>query len=204
MIRINLLSEGRKPVVARKAKASLDLGGQDPNNLLLLAGLIVALVILGGWWYRMNSELKAIQSQVREAQRLAEELRPIIEQVEKYKVQKVALEAKVQIIENLKRKQQGPVHIMDQISQALPDLLWLDDMQVSGTKVSLRGKAFNTNAVAAFIENLNAVPDFHEPDTRDIQSSGRDADLYSFRVEFIYEQALPEGEEAAAAEEETL
>ena len=38
MIRINLLSEGRRPVVARKAKPTLSLGGQDPIEATFNSG----------------------------------------------------------------------------------------------------------------------------------------------------------------------
>ena len=43
-----------------------------------------------------------------------------------------------------------PVRILDQVSQALPELLWLDRMSLQGGSVELQGQAFNTNQVATF------------------------------------------------------
>lgn len=182
MIKINLLAEGRRPVVARRAKPALGFGGQDPNNLLVIAGLVVGALVVGGWWYQLNAELTARQRQVKAAQRRYAELEPIIKQVEEFKRKNEDLERKVNIIKDLKAKQKGPVRIMDQVSRALPELVWLEDMSVIGTTLNLRGKAFNTNAVAAFIENLVKVEDFEEPDPKNIQVSGKEGSIYDFQM----------------------
>lgn len=201
MIKINLLSEGRRPVVARRTKASLSIGGRDPNNVLLIAGLVLGALIAGAWWYRLNSELHEKQRLVRAAQARYEELRPIIQQVEEFKQKSQDLENKVRVIKELKAKQKGPVQIMDAVSKALPELLWLDDMSVIGQTVTLRGKAFNTNAVATFIENLTNVPEFEEPDPKNIQITGRGGeDIYTFQLAFAFRLPEVEGQEEAQAE----
>ncbi len=200
MIRINLLSEGRRPVVARKAKASLSLGGQDPNNILIIAGCVLGALVVGAWWYRLNSEFNEMQRRVRAAQVRYDELRPIIKQVDDFKKNSEDLERKVEIIKDLKRKQEGPVHVMDMVSRSIPELLWLDDMSVVGTTLSLRGKAFNTNAVAAFIENLGNVAEFEEPDPKNIQIGGRaGTEVYNFQMTISIKPMVSEEEEAAEA-----
>jgi type IV pilus assembly protein PilN len=195
MIKINLLAEGRRPVVARKIKPKLSLGGLDPSLVILAAGVLVGLLAAAGWWYLVAADLDEIQGQVARAQREVEELRPIIEEVEAFKLKQADLTKKINVIKDLKAKQTGPVHIMDEISRALPDLLWLSNMRMQGDLVSLRGSAFNTNAIAALIENLNRVPEFKEPDTESIAQEGR-GDLYSFAVNFRFSPHKPP--EAAA------
>lgn len=199
MIKINLLAEGRRPVVARKAKPALSLGGQDPNNLLLFAGFVLGALVVGGWWFQLNSELTARQRQVKAAQRRFAELEPIIKQVQEFKQKNEDLERKVQIIKDLKAKQKGPVRIMDEVSRALPELVWLEDMSVIGTTLNLRGKAFNTNAVAAFIENLGNVEDFEEPDPKNIQVGGREGNVYDFQMSITLRPPKLEGDEKEPA-----
>lgn len=200
MIKINLLAEGRRPVVARKAKPTLSLGGQDPNNLLMIAGVVLGALVVGVWWYQLASELADRKREVKTAQRRYEELRPIIEQVEVFKKKNEDLERKVQVIKDLKAKQKGPVRIMDQVSRALPDLVWLDDMSVIGSTLNLRGKAFNTNAVAAFIENLRKVEEFAEPDPKNVQISGRAGNVYDFQMSITFRPPkLVEDEEEPAS-----
>ena len=196
MIKINLLSEGRRPVVARKAKPKLGMGGQELGNIMLFAGLIVGVVAVGIWWFMLNSKLKDIQSEVRRAQSEYDSLAHIIQEVEEYKAKQADLEAKVSVIKQLKNAQAGPVQIMDQVSRALPDLLWLDSMTVTGIAVDLRGKALNTNAVASFIENLDKVPEFDEPYTRNVRKSGGSEDThYTFQITFNYKPIRPEGDD---------
>lgn len=200
MIKINLLSEGRRPVVARRDKPKFPWGDAEPSNLLLLAGLILGVLIAGGWWWVLNSKLGDAEDKVRRAEARYAELEPIIKEVEDFKKKKEDLERKVHVIQDLKRKQQGPVHIMDMISKALPELVWLESMQVTGQTVTLRGGAMNTNAIAAFIENLDKVPEFKEPDPRSVQR--RTEAAYTFELSFNFVQILPESEAEEGAGDE--
>ena len=70
---------------------------------------------------------------------------------------------KIKVIGDLKLNQSGPVRVMDLISQALPELLWLDRMKMEASNIEIEGRAFNTNAVANFIERLDRMPEFEEP-----------------------------------------
>ncbi len=199
MIRINLLSEGRRPVVARRAKPKLSLGDQDPSAIFLGAGIILGLLVAGVWWFLLNQDVRAADDKVRKAKREVEELRPILEEVADFKKKQAELERKIGVIKDLTLKQQGPVHIMDEVSRALPDLVWLSQMNFRGRTVDLRGQAFNTNAIAAFIENLDKVPEFREPDTKDV-SRGGGGRTYNFRISFRFDQRPPpEPQEPAAA-----
>lgn len=187
MIRINLLSEGRRPVVARKTRPKISIGDQDPSLYFLGGGLVVGLAIAGIWWMVQNSKIKAVDADIRVAQREVNELRPILKEVKDFKAKQRELERKIKVINDLTLKQQGPVHIMDRVSRALPDLVWLRTMNFRGRTVDLVGTAFNTNAIASFIENLDKVPEFREPDTKDI-SRNRGGGAYNFRISFRFDQ----------------
>lgn len=185
MIRINLLSEGRRPVTARKKAPSsgFDLGGIDPGSLALIGALLLGLLVSLGHNLLLGRTVKNTQAQVDEAQIEVDKLAPIIAEVQQFKNKKAKLENKVDIISQLKANQQGPVQIMDEISRALPELLWLDRMQVSGELITLSGRAFNTNAVANFLENLDRVPQFQEPVLQDTSQTGQ---TYSFVIRFNF------------------
>lgn len=194
MIRINLLSEGRRPVVARRLKPKLSFGDQDPSVLFLSGGLILGLLVAGIQWWSLDGQLDDVNRKVSIKKREVEQLKPILDEVEDFKRKQAELERKIEVIQDLSRKQQGPVRIMDQISRALPDLLWLSSMNVRGTTVDLNGTAFNTNAIAAFIENLDKVPEFREPDPKNL-SRAQGGSTFTFRISFSFvQQALPEAE----------
>lgn len=202
MIKINLLSEGRRPVAVRKSPLSSlggggGGGGMDATSIALLAAIAVGLIVALGHNFLLGREVKDIEAQKVEAQAEVDRLAPIIAEVEQFKVKKAKLENKVEIIGNLKANQQGPVKIMDMISQALPELLWLDRLDVVGTTVTLAGQAFNTNAVANFIENLDRVPEFQEPVLQDATQSGlAGGSAYTFVVVFNFTHTPDEQEES--------
>lgn len=189
MIRINLLAEGRRPVIARKAKPKLALGDQDPSVLFLAGGILLAVLIAGGQWWLLNSETKRLDGRIGVAQAEVDALRPILEEVADFKAKKEELQRKIDVITELTLLQQGPVHIMDKVSRAVPDLLWLTQMNVRGRRVDLVGTAFNTTAIAAFIENLDKVPEFHEPEPGSVNQDR--GGIYNFRIAFTFVQDQP-------------
>src|SRR3954451_23016886 len=171
MIKINLLSEGKRPAAVRK-KSAVKLEGQAIGQWMLLAGLLVGVLALAGAWYLQNQKLEAKQKEVADAQHEVDQLASVIKEVEEYKDKKAELERKIGIINDLKANQRGPVRVMDYVSRALPELLWLDRMKMTASSIEIEGRAFNTNAVANFIENLDKVPEFDEPTLKTTEQLG--------------------------------
>ncbi|HJX26553.1 MAG TPA: PilN domain-containing protein, partial [Thermoanaerobaculia bacterium] len=153
MIKINLLAEGKRPTAVRKSKSAELLKGQDIGMWLLGAGLVLGILITAFFWWQLRDEQQAQQEEIARAQAEVEALAAVIKEVEDYKTKKAELEKKIGIINDLKLNQRGPVRVMDHISRALPELLWLDRMVMDDAMITVDGRAFNTNAVANFIEN---------------------------------------------------
>jgi type IV pilus assembly protein PilN len=192
MIKINLLAEGKRPVVARKSKSALGGGGGGPRefgNLLLVAGILAGLLGGGGWVLWTQSKLNQKIKEVQLAQKEVEALKQVIQEVEDYKIKKAELERKIDVINGLKANQRGPVQIMDQVSRALPELLWLSNLDVTPTTINLKGTAFNMSAVANFIDNLDKVEEFAEPilnDATQMASRAARLEVYDFKINLGY------------------
>lgn len=202
MIRINLLSEGRRPVVARKARPKVALGEQDPSLLILAGGLILGALIAAALFLFYNGQLTEARGKVEESKAEIKKLEPILKEVEGFKKKQKELETKINVITELDSARKGPVRVMDEVSRALPDLVWLQSMTVRGRRVTLNGQGMNTNAIAAFIENLGNVEGFREPDTKNVRRGrGR---TYSFSISFNFDNLEPpppaDAEVAADAE----
>jgi type IV pilus assembly protein PilN len=193
MIKINLLAEGKRPTAVRKSKSAELLKGQDIGQWLLAAGFLFGALVAAFFWWQVKEEKAAQDEEISAAQAEVAALASVIKEVEDYKAKKTALETKIGIINDLKQNQRGPVRVMDYISKALPELLWLDRMTMDDASITVEGRAFNTNAVANFIENLDKVPEFEEPTLKDTteQAGG----VYKFSIEFKYSfaKAAPEG-----------
>jgi len=200
MIKINLLAEGRRPTAVRKSKSAELLKGQDFGQWLLAAGFFVGLLVAAFFWWTTKEEKAAQDEEIAAAQAEVQALASVIKEVEDYKAKKTALETKIKVINDLKLNQRGPVRVMDYISKALPELLWLDRMTMDDALITIEGRAFNTNAVANFIENLDKVPEFDEPTLKSTEEQA--GGIYKFVIEFNYSfatQAKPaEGAPGAA------
>ncbi len=187
MIKINLLSEGRRPVAAKEPKKPVT-ANVDQASLALVALFALALLVALGHNFLLGRAVGEKKAEIAEAQREVDELAPIIREVEEFKARRAELERKVFVITDLKQRQHGPVQIMDHVSRSLPELLWLQKMEVLPNKILLTGQAFNTNAVANFIENLDLVAAFKEPVLKDTRF---DKEVYEFKIEFNYSFAPP-------------
>ncbi|MBZ0089224.1 MAG: PilN domain-containing protein, partial [Thermoanaerobaculia bacterium] len=200
MIKINLLAEGKRPVVARRARPSLAGAGGGPElaNLALVIGLVLGLLVAGGWWFLLSQKIKQRDREIAVAQKEVDELAQVIKEVEEYKAKKAELERKIEVINTLKDNQRGPVQIMDEVSRALPELLWLANMDVTATAINLRGAAFNMSAVANFMDNLDDVEQFAEPILQDAtqraQAAGARSDIYDFRLNLGYSFTKPKAD----------
>lgn len=190
MIRINLLSEGRRPAAVRKTRG-VSLGERDWTNLSMIGAIVLGVLITLGYWWHLRQVSAGVQEEVAVAEAEVERLRPILAEVEEFKAKQADLERKIEVITDLKNQQRGPVRVMDAVSRGLPELLWLDRMEVKQSQIQLTGRAFNVNAVSNFIENLDKVPEFQEPRLRITEESG---DVYQFTILVEYSLEAPEGE----------
>ena len=184
MIKINLLAEARTEKVARPPLISL--GGANLNNYVILVLLLGSMAYLGLTYWHLSSKLTSINEEITVQQREYDRLKDIIAEVERYKKRAADLERKIDIIEKLKANQLGPVRIMDEVSKALPDLLWLTSMDLKGNTISLRGEAMNENAVANFISNLDASPFFAEPNLKIMQQNDKGIFSFDLSCSFTY------------------
>jgi type IV pilus assembly protein PilN len=199
MIKINLLAEAKRPAAVRRAKvpAGRKARAGELGQWLLLGTLLLFLAACGAYWLMLISQSNVKARQIAEAELEKKRLAPIIQDVKKFEAKKAELEHKIEVIKGLQANQQGPMRVMDSISRALPELLWLNRLEMSSNSVKLTGRAFNTNAVASFIENLDRVPEFHEPELFDTK---REGEVYSFSLQFGYRPPIPAAQPATDGE----
>src|SRR5262249_19088917 len=141
-----------------------------------------------------------LDEEIGKAKEEVARLKSIIDEVKGYEDKKKSLEEKIALINNLKTNQKGPVRLMDEISKALPDLVWLTEMSIAGdNQLTLRGKTLSPNAVATYLENIKKSPYFAEPVFKNL---GRDAGpqgIYSWEMTVTFTHGKPAGAEAATA-----
>jgi Tfp pilus assembly protein PilN len=190
LIKINLVREGRAVrgagATPMTAAAAAGPGTSQVNNILVGVLALFGLIAAAAYWYWFNNELKYQQEIVEQKTADAKKLEAIIKEVEQYQARKDSLQKRIDLINQLKQNQKGPVRIMDQISRDLPDLVWLDKMSINAGRVSLNGRGLNPNAIALFIENIKKDPYFEEPAVGSVAKISDAPLVYSFDMNFAF------------------
>ena len=156
MIRINLLQERKAPGPGKTRTGgapSVPGAFQAYALLALFAG--GAAFVSAAWWWIQSSKIKELDRLIAADTKRQQDLMAIKKQVDEFQAKKTLLENKVTLIETLKIEQKGPVHMLDEISKALPDLVWLTTMDQNATGgLKFKGEANGLTAVADFISAL--------------------------------------------------
>ncbi|HVC20763.1 MAG TPA: PilN domain-containing protein [Vicinamibacterales bacterium] len=160
MIRINLLA-GERERKARRAGVKLDVATQ----MTIACGLILVAtaVGVGGWAWSLNRQSAALDQQIALAQAQTRRLHVIIQQVQRFELQRNELQQRVALIEQLRKGQTSSVHLLDEVSRSLPDMLWLTQMKENGDVVTIEGRCTSLMALSDFVANLERSPYFAKP-----------------------------------------
>jgi type IV pilus assembly protein PilN len=197
MIRINLVAPER----ATKAKAKGPAGPAIPAGALqsyLLLALFAggALVVCAGAWWLQSNKLKDLDARIAADDKRLRDLQAIKQQVDQFQQRKAILENKVLVIEQLRLAQKSPVHMLDEISKALPDYVWLTVMDENRGAVKFTGQSNSLAAVADFISALQRSGWFQA----DLGSSQDQQNIVNFTVTGTFTDPEVAAKQKAAAE----
>ena len=182
MIRINLLAVERG--VARRSASSLIPAAHRVTIGASLILLGTALVV--GWWFwSLRQSSHRLDADIARAELETQQLRSVLAQVQKFEARRAQLQQRVTLIEQLRRGQTGPVHVLDEISKAVPERLWLIEMSQKGQDITLAGMTTSLTGVSDFVANLESSTWFKKPvDIIDseMSSDAKRGDLVKFSV----------------------
>jgi Tfp pilus assembly protein PilN len=122
--------------------------------VLLIGVLAIGVIVAGGWWWMLGRSISDWQTKLADADKELKRLEAAIKKSEEYEQQRDLLARKITLITDLKKQQEVPVHILDQVSRNLPDFLWLESMTANRSKIAISGKATTYAAVSNFYSNL--------------------------------------------------
>jgi type IV pilus assembly protein PilN len=158
LIRINLLTVDRERT---KRKSKFQLGQKVTVACSLI--LVVAGLIVGWWFYALNRTSADLDQQIADAERETQRLQRVNQQVAQIEARRAQLQQRVTLIEELRKGQTGPVHLLDQISRALPESMWLSSLRQSGQEIAIEGQCTSLNSLSDFISGLEASNLFERP-----------------------------------------
>ena len=148
MIRINLLPKERQRRAGIKVPMAAAYGG---------IGAIVVLAGLGYYWYRLDQQIDQLKGEVSRATQELKRYENEIKRVNQFKADKQRLEERLKIVGRLAEEQVGPVRLLDQVSRALPEEVWLTAMNKTRERLVLQGYAFSNTGIANFMTELQKL-----------------------------------------------
>ncbi len=197
MIRINHVA----PEKATKAKAKAAGPAMPPGALqsyLMLALLAGGACVLcaGAWWLQSN-KLRDLDTRIAADEKRQRDLKAIADQVTAFQQKKALLENKVLVIEQLRLKQKSPVHMLDEISKALPDYVWLTALDENKGTLRFAGQSNSLAAVADFISAMQRSGWFP---VVDLATSTEQQNLINFTLAGAFKDPEVAAKEKAIAE----
>lgn len=192
MIKVNLLSPEKKESAAAEGPVGFSKTEPSAAGVNVPAIVSAVLVVLGAvgavFWLqsqkidRMRDESARLKTEMT---RYTETLKTI-DELENTRNQ---LKQKIEIINELKNRQQEVVKMMDKVSEALPDWAWITEMTYNSGAITIAGKALTNNLIADFISRLKDSNYFPSVEYRDSQLKVlQGVEVYEFRLTCSYKE----------------
>jgi type IV pilus assembly protein PilM len=199
---INLLAVERERT---KRRAGL----QPAQKVAIACSLILVLTAVGlGWRYwTVQQHLTRLDADIEAAEAETRRLRSVLTDVQTFETRRVQLQERVALIEELRKGQSGPVRMLDSISRALPERLWLTSLEQKtdpkiGSEVTLQGVTTSLTSLSDFVGNLESSGFFARPVEivgSQVETQQQAGDIVRFTVKAIFQApGMPAAAPAAA------
>ncbi len=184
MIRVNLL--GVAKAKRRRIRAPIIAPGGGMMLGLLIAVLVVVAAVQYWRYGQLLAEGKRLDQQVQRLTAEKAELAQVQSQYETFSKRKELLQGRINIIEQLKAQQSGPVILLNTLASAVSatDQIWLTGFEKKGDNVSVSGVALTMRAVADFMTRLKVSNTFKDVSLKETtQVTGQDFASFTFTVD---------------------
>ena len=138
MIRINLLPREER---RRKIRVEVPQAAIVALTILVVAGM-------WGYWRLVRRDVERLRADIVSTRSEIAQNQQIVRMVEQYARDKKQLQDRLALIQRLVTAQGTPVRLLDGISQALPDDVWLAGVSKVSGKLVLQGYASSHFSVA--------------------------------------------------------
>lgn len=193
MIRINLLG-APKPKSKRgrgtaAAAPSIEIGQVGSPIIKILVAIVVAAGFNGAYWYRLDRQALDIAGKMKTAEQHNRELAGVKAKYLERQKQADNYKHRVDVIDQLRKAQTGPVNLLDTIGQTVngTEAVWLNSMTNQGPTISLKGMALSADAVANLITNLQKTGYFKNIEIKETFQDDGVKDLQAFAFELTCE-----------------
>jgi type IV pilus assembly protein PilN len=159
MIKVNL-SGRQKKTVAKAPTVSRPSAG--PSGILPILHVLILLgtAAAGYFWYSsLTSQSAELTNRIGGLQDEQKKLDVVIKQNQIFEARKVALEKRIQVIEDLRKNQLSPVVVLDALDEAIDKTryVWLSTLSQSNATISMAGTGTSVDTLSDFVANLKST-----------------------------------------------
>ncbi len=145
MIRINLLPTGKKKAVVL-----------PPSLIYGVIVMVILVITIGGFIFYLNGKITTLRADVTAKEQKIAQLAVALKKVENYERDNAEFRQKNQIIEQLQKNQIIPLRLLDEVSDKLPQSVWLTALSDKSGIISLEGFAFSNGDLVGYVQNLKS------------------------------------------------
>jgi len=170
---------------------AMDMGGGGSPLIKVVAVLMLFAIGNGVYWYHLDGEKKSIAAQMRLAEQKNRELAEIKARYMERQRQADAYKRRVDVIDQLRSSQSGPVNLMAMIGETVngTEAIWLNSLQDQGANVAIDGMALSTDAVANLSSNLQKTGYFRNIEIKESIQDDQVKDMQAFQFTLTCEKA---------------
>ncbi len=192
MMKINLLGQdGPERMLAVGSSASAR------RVLVFVVALAVSMSAVGFVYYYWSRQISQAQATLQREQIRQKELASVRAHNQEYQRQLKTLEERVQTIQKLQTKRQGPADLMEGLGETVDQArnLYLLQVTPEGNVLHIRGEASQVPAIAQFIKALIKSPWFGDVKLRQYYQDNQNGRTnFKFNLDCAYvppEKAAP-------------
>jgi Tfp pilus assembly protein PilN len=159
----------------------------------------------------INAKIDQLNVEIRGFEQDKAEMAQIQQQMQALDAQAAMLQARLKVINDLERNQQGPIILLESVgvSVSKSETIWLTSMiEQQGGKIEFKGNAGSMEAIADLMTEFNRSAYFKDVEikesTQQALGDADDAGTFEFTLEAVFALPVPEeegevAEDAAAA-----
>ena len=157
MIRVNLLKPEKKDIREEPTGLAPEIKEKKRTPFASLL-IIVAIAAVAALYFLQDKAIKTEQDLLTVAQEEKKQLEYVLAALDKLEQQKSTLERKINLINQLKARQEIAVRTMDELSKNIPGWVWLTETTYDAQEITIKGRALSNNLIADYVYNLENSP----------------------------------------------
>ncbi len=210
MIEINLLPGAKKKKAGGKGLTLPDLKAlsglvKDPWLIAFIGSWVVVAAVVGLFYLPRRAKLADLEPKYEAAQREAARMQRVLALRRQYEARRDSLMRQMTVIANIDRERYIWPHVLQEITRALPQYTWLDDLEPRGSgsptpaaesdstappqTFQITGKSADIQAITRFVRNLEESPFIQNVATVSTGSvMEQDKQVYTFTLTAQYQR----------------